>query len=186
MIGHGRVSEAFSKPSTLRNCNQTVAVSSLPRTATVQAFAHEKPLQRFYFRFSGQSTSIKPLTRSAVLLTCDQQQTASAGGMAAAVQRKQHLSDDEDTSSSNIDGVTQQPAAQEPANGHSAGAAKAAVAAAAKRLHRQPLFKRLNQRISRLKYWLWSLIEDLFEVRPAVLSTCFEGNRNVQTSNGNG
>lgn len=93
--------------------------------------------------------------------------------MAAAVQRKQHLSDDEDTTAANIDGVTQQPAAQEPANGHSAGAAKAAVAAAAKRFHRQPLFKRINQRINRIRSWLWSLIEDLFEVRRAALSTCW-------------
>jgi hypothetical protein len=92
--------------------------------------------------------------------------------MAAAVHRKQHLSDNEDTPTVNIDGVTQQPAAQEPANGHSAGAAKAAVAAAAKRLHRQPLFKRINQRISRIRSWLWSLIEELFEVRHAVLPTC--------------
>lgn len=40
----------------------------------------------------------------------------------------------------------------------------AAVSAAAKRLHKQTLYQRVQQHIRRLRSWLWSLIEDLFEV----------------------
>lgn len=61
-----------------------------------------------------------------------------------------------------IDGVTQQPAAQEAEGALKKGAA--AVAAAAQRLHKQTLYKRIQQHVRRIRSWLWSLIEELFEV----------------------
>lgn len=79
--------------------------------------------------------------------------------MAAAVQRKQHLSDDED----GADGVTQQAAQQQQETPSHKGVA--AAAAAVRRLYRQTLWQRFQQRLAKLRYWLWCWIEELFEVR---------------------
>lgn len=80
--------------------------------------------------------------------------------MAAAVQRKQHLSDDEDASG--FDSVIQQSAAQEPPK--KTGAAAVTAAAAIRHLHKQTLFKRIQQKLDKLRSWLWYWIEELFEV----------------------
>lgn len=61
-----------------------------------------------------------------------------------------------------VDGVNQQPAAQEEEGALKKGAAP--VAAAAQRLHKQTLYKRIQQHVRRIRSWLWSLIEELFEV----------------------
>lgn len=82
--------------------------------------------------------------------------------MAAAVQRKQHLSDDEDTVAT-VDGVAQQAAAQESSKGQ--GTAATTAAAAIRQLHKQTLFKRIQQKLAKLRSWLWYWIEELFEVR---------------------
>lgn len=81
--------------------------------------------------------------------------------MAPAVLGKQHLSDDEDAAG--VDGVTQQPAAQEHSKG-SGAAAVTAAAAAIRHLHQQTLFKRIQQKLAKLRSWLWYWIEELFEV----------------------
>jgi hypothetical protein len=81
--------------------------------------------------------------------------------MAAAVQRKQRLSDDADASG--VDGVIQQSAAQEHPKG-SGAAAVTAAAAAVRHLHKQTLFKRVQQKLAKLRSWLWYWIGELFEV----------------------
>lgn len=78
-----------------------------------------------------------------------------------AVQRKQHLSDDEDGAA---DGVTQQ-AAQQQQQETPSHKGVAAAAAAVRRLHRQTLWQRLQQRLAKVRSWLWYWIEELFEVR---------------------
>jgi len=77
---------------------------------------------------------------------------------AAAVQRKQHLSDDEGEHAG-LDGDHKQVFGQEQL--------PAATAAAAKKLHRRSLYRRVHHQLRKLRSWLWGLIEELLEVRSA-------------------
>jgi hypothetical protein len=95
----------------------------------------------------------KACARSQVLLSLCHYHMASV-----VRQRNQQQCDNKDTAPG-LDGVTQQPAAQEEAP-----KAAAVAAAAAKRLHKQTLYKRIQQRITKIKSWLWWLVEELFEV----------------------
>jgi hypothetical protein len=95
--------------------------------------------------------------------------------MASVVrQRNQQQCDNED-SAPGLDGMIQQPAAQEESP-----KAAAVAAAAAKRLHKQTLYKRIQQRIGRIKSWIWWLVEELFEVScmlgtgPGPMSHCMQ------------